>query len=88
MMKSESTRRKRRPGRPRGPKTFHFALRITHEQKRDLEILQKVMEGQPTKNGLIQRAISDYVASKAADPVIGPRYSNELQKPRLKLVGS
>jgi hypothetical protein len=61
-------------------------MRITFEQKRDLQILGQVMDGHPSRTGLIQTAIDEYVAKKAADPVIGPKYANQLNRPGLKIV--
>lgn len=63
-----------------------YPLRLLPEQKRDLDILSKIMEGSPPVNGLIQSAVTAYIASMLEDSRIKSRYDARID-PRLRVVG-
>jgi len=76
----------RKPGRPRGVETVAFPLRLKPDQKRDLEIIGSLLEGNPPVNGLIQTAVTQYIAAKLRDGSIRHQYEARLN-PRLKMLG-
>lgn len=57
-------------GRRRGPPTVPFLLRLTPDQKSDLEFLRGFLDGAPPINGLIKAAVDRYITAKLADPDI------------------
>ena len=62
-----------------------FSLRLTPEQKRDLEILKDLLDGQPPVNGLIQTAIRQYIEAKlSGDSALRKAYNRRLD-PRLEV---
>jgi hypothetical protein len=71
MGKSQS---KRRQGRPRGPETVPLSVRLSPEQKRDLDTLSQILDGRPPINGLIQTAVSQFITRKLGDEMVRREY--------------
>lgn len=77
--------RSARRGRPRGHPTVNVHLRLSVEQKRDLDILRKILDGRPSLNGLIQTAVEQFVARKLDDAAVLRDYEARLEG-RLRVI--
>jgi len=62
-------------------------MRLAPEQKRDLQILAEILEGNPPLNGLLQEAIRQYIGRKLEDPKIRAEY-DQRTKPSLTVISS
>ncbi|SRR6266540_3956054 len=82
-----TSRKSRRPrGRPKGPETVPFKLRLAPEQRRDLDVFHQIMDGHPSVNGLIQTAVQQYIDRKLKeDPNLRSEYDRRVS-PRLRVV--
>jgi predicted transcriptional regulator len=65
---------KKRKGRPKGPRTVALSVRLSPEQKRDLDALHQILDGKPSINGLIQTAVSQLIERKLSEDVVRQEY--------------
>ncbi len=77
--------KKRGPGRPRGDATAHISLRVRPEQKRDLELLQLILDGKPSINGLIVTAVDRYIEQKLSEAQVKAMY-DQMTAPKLRVI--
>jgi len=54
-------------------------LRLFPDQKRDLLVLQEILDGRPPVNGLIQDAVTRYIEAKLREPAIKAAYEERAQ---------
>jgi hypothetical protein len=56
-------------------------------QKRELEVLQAILDGHPPLNGLLEKAVREYIDRKLQDPQTRSEF-DRLMKPSLKVIPS
>ena len=78
-MVDTSTHSGPRRGKPKGPPRLGVFMRLLPDQKRDLQILQGILEGRPPINGLLEEAVHQYIARKLEDPRIREEYERRSQ---------
>ena len=78
-------RGRRLRGRPKGPRKVPLHVRLLPSEKRDLDVLQEILEGHPTLNGLVQEAVRQYVGRKLEDPRVSAEYERRL-RPSLQVI--
>jgi hypothetical protein len=82
-MDSRVTRRGR--GRPRGEPLVPYAARFSEAEMRDLRLLQQVLVGKPSLNGILREALVVFKEQILEDPRMRARYES-LVAPSLKVV--
>lgn len=78
-------KRMRGPGRPRGPETVPYSLRLTHEQMSGLKTLGAILPGKPKVNGLIQDAVEHYITAQLENSAIRQRFE-AIRSPQLRVI--
>ena len=75
-----------RRGRPPGPPQTQISVRLRDEHLRDLDILGKILDGRPARNGLIQQAIEEFVAKRLERPEVAEAFIHHAT-PGIRVVG-
>ena len=77
--------KRRRRGRPRGARKVSVHVHLLPSEKKDLDVLHEVLEGNPTLSGLVQEAVRQYVGRKLDDPQIKAEYERRV-RPSLQVM--
>ena len=77
--------KRRQRGRPRGPRKISFHVHLLPSEKRDLDVLHEILEGNPSLSGLVQEAVRQYVSRKIDDPHIRAEYERRV-RPSLQVI--